>query len=64
MAWIFDLILDWLLGKVIAFLVAFNATFKARDQIKKDADASVGPLENAESAEEIDAATDEALNGF
>lgn len=60
MSWIGKLVLDWALGKIQGLVLWFLALGKMKDEAKK----SVQPLKDAKSAEEIDAATDSALNKF
>lgn len=62
--WFLTLILNWIAGKVAAFLLALQSKQIKRGQIDKDAAKSVEPLNQAESAADIDKAADDALNGL
>lgn len=64
MTWFLTLILNWIAGKVAAFLLALQSKQIKRGQIDKDAAKSVEPLNQAESAADIDKAADDALNGL
>jgi hypothetical protein len=60
MNWLGKLALDWLYGKIQGLVLWIFAREKMKDEAKK----SVQPLKDAKTAEEIDAATDSALNKF
>lgn len=64
MSWLLSVILDYIVGKLTAFLLALQAKQARREDIAKRSEASVKPLEKAETAEAIDKAADDALNGF
>ena len=57
-------LIQWALQKVGALIAAAYAKFKRREQIEKEADASVKPLKDAKTKDEIDKATDSTLGGF
>lgn len=56
--------LDWLWGKLANFIGALIAKFINRAEVKKDESASVDPLKNAKTAQEIEDATKSALDGL
>jgi len=60
MQWLLNLILDWVLSKVRKALAWWNR----KKTIKQESKDSVKPLEEANTAEEIEEATDDALSGF
>lgn len=64
MSWLVEIVLNWIASKLIDFLLAMEARAKRSDEIKREAYKSVEPLKKAETAEEIEKATDEALDGF
>ena len=64
MSWILDFILQWVWTKLLTIVGGFLARFKKREQIQKDAEKSVEPLKKAETAQEIDDAADDALDGL
>lgn len=64
MSWFLTLILDWFWGKIASLVAALAAKKAEEAEIDKEAQDSVVPLENAETADEIDKAADDSLNGF
>ncbi len=56
--------MNWIWGKLASLVAFFAAREIKRDQLKKDADASVQPLKDAVTGDEIDKAAKDALNGF
>ena len=57
-------LLDWFLSKIVAWVGAFIAKMKRRDEIKEESKESVEPLKKAKTEEEIDAAIPKSLDGF
>jgi hypothetical protein len=57
---VLDFVLEWAYRKVARF---FKKIFR-REEIKREAKESVKPLKEAQTGEEIDAATDDALSGM
>lgn len=55
------LLLDWLWGKLYAFLSGLWKKKSREDSIQREAEASVESLKQAETGKEIDDATDDAL---
>lgn len=64
MSWLVTLVLNWVWGKISSLIAAFVAKEIAQEEIQKEAEASVVPLKNAETAADIDKAADDALNGL
>lgn len=69
-SWVGKLALEFLWGKLVGLFTKLAAAAKAEwdrrqlnKKIKEDAEASVDPLKKAKTKEEIDAATDDALDG-
>jgi hypothetical protein len=57
-------IVEGVLGYILKALDAFLTKVLRRKAIDKSADASVEPLKEAKTADEIDKAADSALNGL
>jgi hypothetical protein len=64
MTWFLTFILNWLWGKLLAFLTLTTQKIIRKEEIKKEAEESVKPLEDAETADEIDKGADSALDNF
>lgn len=64
MSWLVSLVLNWLWGKILAFAQGLAALFKQRADTQKSAEQSIDALKKAETAKEIDDASDDALNGL
>lgn len=62
--WLGKLFLEFIWGKLVAWLSGIAARFKRQKEIEKEAEESVKPLKDAKTADEIDKATDSALDGF
>lgn len=59
--------LQWLgelLAKFFQYLYDKYQIFRKREKVDKEAKDSVQPLKDAKTKEEVDAATDSALDGF
>ena len=64
MSWLLSAFLDWLWGKLSSLLSALWLKKTTEEKIDQEAKDSVEPLKNAQTAEEIDKAADDALNHF
>lgn len=64
MSWIVSLVLDWIYAKLASLISAFIYVKAQQEQIQEDAEKSVEKLGKAESASEIDAGADDALDGL
>lgn len=64
MSWLLGFILEWIWGKLASLLAALAARKIAQEEIQREAERSLEPLEKAETAEEIDKAADDALDHF
>lgn len=62
--WIAQFVLDYVFKKLWAWITNAIRTWLRRKQIDKESKQSVEPLKKAQTAEEIDRATDDALDGF
>lgn len=60
-SWLGKFVLEFLWGKLVAFLSAVAAKLKRQKQIDDHAEEAAKPLKEAESAEDIDKAIDDAL---
>lgn len=63
LSWLGGLVLNFVWGKLTAFLTSLVAFLKRNKEIDDAAKESVKPLKNAQTGEEIDNATDDALGG-
>lgn len=64
MSWLFKSALDWLFAKLATWLADLAARFARRKLVAEEAAASVEALKKAQTAKEIDDATDKALDGL
>lgn len=64
MAWIWKYLAQTLIGWLVEILGGLIARALRRKKIEEKAKESVEPLKKAKSADEIDKASDEALDGF
>jgi hypothetical protein len=64
LAWVVQFFVNKIFRRVWTAIQKAIAQWKRGKEIKKEAKESVEPLKRAQTAEEIDAATDDALDGF
>lgn len=68
MSWVASLLLpliEWLIEKeLIPWVKKDIGDFKKSEENQKSSDQSVQPLKDAKTGEEVDHASDSALNGF
>lgn len=57
-------LVKWLLEKVGSFFFSLYQKLARRKQIESDAKASVQPLKDAKTPEEVDSATNSTLGGI
>lgn len=62
-SWFGKFVLQFLLGKLIEWVKATKANYDAKKAIEKEARDSVQKLKDAKTAQEVDDATDDALDG-
>ena len=62
--WITQTIVSVGLDKLIGLFTSMIKSWKAKKEIKQKAEDSMKPLNNAQTGDEIDEATDDALNGL
>lgn len=66
MSWLLTTVLNWVAGKILAFLTAIVKVFERRQEIIDREKKSVEPLKNADPTDgkAIDRAADDALDHF
>jgi hypothetical protein len=64
MNWLVSAVLNWVWNKILSLIVAAKNKLQRQDEIQKEAEKSIEPLEKAETADEIDKGADGALDGF
>jgi len=55
-------LMKWIIEKAVIYFLALTKKLNRRKQVQEDAQASVRPLKDAITGEQIDAATDDALD--
>lgn len=63
-SWLGKLVIDIVIGKLVAWAKSVIATREARKKAQEEAAKSVQPLKDAKTGEEIDKATNDALDHF
>ncbi len=61
-SWLGKFVLQEIAGRLASFIKSKYQAYMKNREIKKESEASVDPLKKATTAEEIDAAADDALD--